>query len=162
MPIRTLYSGIIFLSQITLVPGDHKAAAELVEGYVNLFEKAVSQKDLGSKLLSALLTGINKAFPFLQNIDALSKHTDELFRIVHGASFASSTQALTLISHIALSDDVPVPVPEKGEKGDKGEEGEEESDGEGEEEEEKGEEIEEESAAASTKKEPELVTRFYR
>jgi len=55
-------------------------------------------------LLAALLTGVNRAFPYLADVGALAKHTDALFRLVHKGSFAASVQALVLISHIAIGD----------------------------------------------------------
>ena len=69
-----------------------------------MFEKATKQEEEGSRLrhLSALLTGVNRAFPYLRDKEALLKHIDALFRLVHDSSFATSTQALTLISHIAF------------------------------------------------------------
>ena len=102
---RTMYTGVVFLSQIPLDTGSHTVAVQLVGVYVSLFEHAVEAKELGSRLLAALLTGINKAFPYLKDIRALAAHTHELFRIAHSASFSSATQALTLLSHLALSDD---------------------------------------------------------
>jgi hypothetical protein len=99
---RAIYSGVLFLSQIKLSTNENKVAMELVDCYVSLFEKAVTQDTLGSKLLAALLSGINRAFPFLINKTSLSKHTDALFRIVHQSSFSSATQALTLLSYLAL------------------------------------------------------------
>jgi hypothetical protein len=101
--LKSIFNGVIFLSQVTLVRGDHNVAAQLVECYVSLFEKAVKEDELGSRLLSALLTGINKSFPFLDNIESIVKYADSLFRLVHTASFTSSTQALMLLSHLAIS-----------------------------------------------------------
>lgn len=102
--LKTIYNGIVFLSQINLVKGDHKVAAQLVECYLSLFEKALSEKELGSRLLSSLLTGVNKATPFLNSTEPLRKYVDSLFKIVHTGSFTSSTQALMLLSHIAVSE----------------------------------------------------------
>jgi len=101
---RLVYHGIIFLSNIHLSQRDGSTAASLVETYVSLFERAIGQDELGSKLLAALLTGVNRAFPYLNDIGTLAKHTDALFRLVHKGSFAASVQALVLISHIALGD----------------------------------------------------------
>jgi ribosome biogenesis protein MAK21 len=103
LPIRTLFSSVLFLSQIPVTKADN-VATQLVECFVSLFEKAVKQEESGSRLLSALLTGINRAFPYLTDRGPIMKHLDSMFRIVHSASFTSSTQALTLISYIALRD----------------------------------------------------------
>ena len=103
LAVRAVHSGIVFLSQVTLVKGDHDVAAQLVECYMSLFEKAVTQDELGSRLLSSLLSGLDRAFPFLIDTEPIAKHVDSLFRIIHSASFSTSTRALMLISHIALA-----------------------------------------------------------
>ncbi|CAM9148871.1 unnamed protein product, partial [Ectocarpus fasciculatus] len=103
LAVRALFSSILFLSQIP-IKGDSIVAAQLVECYVSLFEKAVQREESGSRLLYALLTGINRAFPFLRDREPILRHLDALFRIVHSAAFTTSTQALMLISHIALSE----------------------------------------------------------
>lgn len=105
LPIRVIHVAIMLISQIRLVPGDHDVAAQCVEYYVSLFEKAVKQGEMGSRLLSALLNGINRAFPFLKSAEPLAKHIDSLFKIAHTAAFTTSTQALTLISLIAIGGD---------------------------------------------------------
>lgn len=102
---KALYNGIIFLNQIYLVPGDSEAAELLVETYIGLFEKMVAGNDSSSRLLAAVLNGINRSYPFLKDKRALQKHVDSLFRIVHVATFAASTQALLLISFLALGSD---------------------------------------------------------
>ncbi|KAH7869910.1 CBF/Mak21 family-domain-containing protein [Lentinula edodes] len=63
-------------------------------------------EDENSKLISAILTGVNRALPFAK-IDAkdvgLLKHIDTLFLITHKSTFNISLQALLLIQHIAAS-----------------------------------------------------------
>ena len=93
---------MVFLTQIRLTSRDNAVATALVECYVSLFEKAVKQNELGSKLLSALLNGINVAYPYLKDTEPLTKHLDSLFRLVHTSTFATATQALMLISLIAI------------------------------------------------------------
>jgi ribosome biogenesis protein MAK21 len=104
LSMRTVYNGIIFLSQVSLVEGDHEVAAQLVEAYMSLFEKAIKQNELKSRLLAVLLQGIDKSFPFLKNKGSVTKHADSLFRLIHSESFATSTRALVLVSHVALAE----------------------------------------------------------
>ncbi|KAK0455841.1 CBF/Mak21 family-domain-containing protein [Armillaria borealis] len=63
-------------------------------------------EDANSKLISAILTGVNRALPFAK-IDVsgarLSKHIDTLFLITHTSTFNISLQALVLIQQIAAS-----------------------------------------------------------
>lgn len=100
---KVIYIGIVFLSQIPLRKGDNELALNLVECYVGLFESVIKQQELQSKLLSVLLIGINRAFPFLRNKMSLTKHLDVLFRLVHNSTLSTATQALALISYIALA-----------------------------------------------------------
>ena len=92
--------------QVPLQPvGDRDVAAQLVEGYMGLFEKAISEETLGSRLLSTLLSGLDRAFPALGgDVAPVVKHVDALFRIVHSEAFTTSVRALVLISRIALTD----------------------------------------------------------
>jgi ribosome biogenesis protein MAK21 len=106
IPTRTIYNGIVFLSQVPLTTREGDVASLLLEGYLSLFERTVSTEELRSRLLAALLAGINRAFPFLGDSAALLRHTDALFKIVHSDSFSSATQALTLISHLVLAKQV--------------------------------------------------------
>ena len=54
-----------------------------------------------SKMLSALLTGVNRAYPFADVEEGVfSKQIDTLFKMVNVGSFACSLQALTLLLQI--------------------------------------------------------------
>ena len=52
-----------------------------------------------SRLLSAVLTGMNRAFPFAKLTDStvLSKHIDALYRLTHVGGFGTSLQSLILL-----------------------------------------------------------------
>ncbi|KAJ6546959.1 CBF/Mak21 family-domain-containing protein [Mycena capillaripes] len=63
-------------------------------------------EDAHSKLISAILTGVNRALPFakIEAGDAgLNKHIDTLFLITHTSTFNISLQALVLIQQISAS-----------------------------------------------------------
>ncbi|KAL4071905.1 CBF/Mak21 family-domain-containing protein [Scleroderma yunnanense] len=63
-------------------------------------------EDANSKLVSAILTGVNRALPFakLGAADAsLNKHIDTLFFISHKSTFNNSLQALVLIQQISAT-----------------------------------------------------------
>ena len=112
-----IFTAINFLGQIHLSTStsgsaatkqDRTLALQLAECYLSLFEKAISAKEEGSRLLTALLNGINKVFPFLSDNDknhsSLLPYLDQIFRLVHTAkSFATSTQALALIAHMVFA-----------------------------------------------------------
>ena len=62
------------------------------------------------KMISAVLTGVNRAVPYIKtDDDSFDKHIDTLFRVTHSSNFNTSVQALMLIqqlcgSHQAASD----------------------------------------------------------
>ncbi|KAH6902661.1 ribosome biogenesis protein [Coprinopsis sp. MPI-PUGE-AT-0042] len=62
-------------------------------------------EDAHSKLVSAILTGMHRAFPFapLDNNSRIEKHLDTLFLITHTSTFNTSLQALVLIQQISAS-----------------------------------------------------------
>ena len=65
---------------------------------------ASSRDETTQKLVSSLLTGVNRAIPFTSTDDfTLEKHLDTLFRITHSSNFNTSVQALMLIQQLAAS-----------------------------------------------------------
>lgn len=87
--------------------------ASLINTYFRLFEVAVnktkakepnqSPSGMKSRLLSALLTGVNRAHPYLPTKDKhMEEHIDSLYRIVHTAPPSACTQALMLLFHLAV------------------------------------------------------------
>eukprot|EP01037_Dinobryon_pediforme_P021962 gene21962-22970_t len=83
---------VVFLSQIVLSVMDASSAAvagQLVECYMSLFERALQQGEMGSRLLAALLTGVNKALPYLRSIEPIVQHVDALFQMSYGVREAS-------------------------------------------------------------------------
>ena len=116
---RALYNCIVFLNQLKLrketqdKEKEHEAlplAVSLVNTYFRMFDVAVKKQSdeksgsgMKSRLLSALLTGINRAHPFLPDKDqGLEEHMDSLYNVSHTAAPAASTQALMLLFHVAV------------------------------------------------------------
>ena len=57
-----------------------------------------------SRILSALLTGVNRAFPYAKSSgDELAQQVETLFRISHQGSFNTGTQALMVLLHMMKS-----------------------------------------------------------
>ncbi|KAL7273675.1 RNA-binding ribosome biosynthesis protein mak21 [Rhizina undulata] len=62
------------------------------------------EEEINAKLISAVLAGVNRAFPFSKIDDEVfQKHVDTLFRITHSGNFNTSIQALILIFQVANS-----------------------------------------------------------
>ena len=92
-------------------------------GAVNWEELNQQEEEVNSKILSAVLTGVNRAFPFSKvegdvydpvcrdTDDRFEKHMDILFMITHDGNFNTAIQALILIYQVAISKQV-LPVRE--------------------------------------------------
>ena len=111
---RAQYYGICCLSQLMLDGHDEESgtiAAKLIGIYFSFFKLfAVKKGDLDSKLISALLTGVNRAFPYLsaKNNDnqlsssSLGSHVETMYRVVHmTTNFGTALQALTLLFQLS-------------------------------------------------------------
>ncbi|XP_049847867.1 CCAAT/enhancer-binding protein zeta-like [Schistocerca gregaria] len=73
-----------------------------VEIYFYVFRRRVElNRDYHSRILNALLTGIDRAIPFVQlESDFFSSHLSVLFKIVHVSEFGRSTRTLTLLFNV--------------------------------------------------------------
>jgi ribosome biogenesis protein MAK21 len=64
----------------------------------------LSDTETAQRLVSAVLTGVNRAVPFATgNNSILEEHLDTLFKITHSSNFNTSIQALMLIQQLAIS-----------------------------------------------------------
>ncbi|GAP82534.1 putative ribosome biogenesis protein MAK21 [Rosellinia necatrix] len=62
------------------------------------------ETEAAEKLVSAILTGVNRAVPFSQaDQSTLESHLDTLFRITHSSNFNTSIQALMLIQQLSTN-----------------------------------------------------------
>ncbi|KAF5025267.1 hypothetical protein F66182_2652 [Fusarium sp. NRRL 66182] len=62
------------------------------------------EAEAADKLVSAILTGVNRAAPFMIGNEAvMESHLDTLFKIAHSANFNTGIQALLLIQQISSS-----------------------------------------------------------
>lgn len=142
---KALYNCVIFLNQLQLsrdeaedvdaaTDGKKREApkslpASLISTYFHLFEMTVKKNASGKKkdskqsatdgagrLLSALLTGVNRAHPYLPKADAtMEEHIDALYRIAHTAPPAAATQALMLLFQLAVGSGDTGAVPQNDE-----------------------------------------------
>ncbi|KAH8808381.1 CBF/Mak21 family-domain-containing protein [Xylogone sp. PMI_703] len=72
-------------------------------------EAKKASEESTEKLISAVLTGVNRAFPFSKSDEfTLEKHMDTLFKITHSSNFNTSVQALILIEQLATSKHIAV------------------------------------------------------
>lgn len=68
-------------------------------------EEVIEEKS--AKMFSALLTGLNRAFPYCDlPSEVFLKHLDTLFKITHSTNFNTAVQALVLVQHIVTAQDL--------------------------------------------------------
>lgn len=76
---------------------------------VKVAEKSEEEvvEERSAKMFSALLTGLNRAFPFADlPSDIYLKHLNTLYKITHSTNFNTSVQALVLVQHIVSQQDL--------------------------------------------------------
>ena len=62
--------------------------------------RGLQAAEVDARMLGALLTGVRRAFPFVESSkaeDVATQHADALFRILHTAPFGVAVQALALL-----------------------------------------------------------------
>lgn len=116
--LRTRYYAVSFLNQMRFTPDhDVELARKLVRMYMDLFSESVAsdregvkQKGAGgleskeSRLMGALLTGVNRSFPYSkpdEDDTDYSKQFESLFQVAHAQSLMSATQALSFLFQVA-------------------------------------------------------------
>uniref|UniRef100_A0A8D0HDN4 CCAAT/enhancer-binding protein zeta n=1 Tax=Sphenodon punctatus TaxID=8508 RepID=A0A8D0HDN4_SPHPU len=107
---KAQYYAICFLNQIVLSHEENELANKLITLYFCFFRTCIKKKEVESKMLSALLTGVNRAYPYAQTSDEkVMEQMNTLFKVLHLVNFSTSIQALMLLfqvmdSHQTVSD----------------------------------------------------------
>ena len=102
---KAQYYALIFLNQIVLHRSQPSLANLLISVYLTVFQRLTGQgaSELRSKLMSALLTGVNRALPFADySPEELRQISDTLFTIANVGTFSNSIQALMLLFQVWL------------------------------------------------------------
>ncbi|XP_040565499.1 CCAAT/enhancer-binding protein zeta [Lepeophtheirus salmonis] len=101
---KAQYYGICFLSQVMLSESkDEEIAKKMIQIYFSFFKSSIHKGEIDSKLMSGLLTGVNRAFPYAKDLMKDSDfeiHVETLYKVVHMSNFNISIQALSLLFQI--------------------------------------------------------------
>uniref|UniRef100_A0A3B4AXR4 CCAAT/enhancer-binding protein zeta n=1 Tax=Periophthalmus magnuspinnatus TaxID=409849 RepID=A0A3B4AXR4_9GOBI len=98
---KAQYYALCFLNQVILSRDNADLAARLIGIYFSFFNWCVKRRQVHSKMLGALLSGVNRAYPFAAEGDeAVKKHMDALFSVVHVVKFNTAIQALMLLYQV--------------------------------------------------------------
>ncbi|CAH0547490.1 unnamed protein product [Brassicogethes aeneus] len=99
---RAQYYSLCFLSQYYLSHDSSDVARKLIEVYFSFFKGCIKKGEVDSRMMSALLMGINRAYPYAKlEFDKISEHIDTMYRLVHMANFNISLHALTLLYQVS-------------------------------------------------------------
>uniref|UniRef100_A0A3Q1G6R9 CCAAT/enhancer-binding protein zeta n=1 Tax=Acanthochromis polyacanthus TaxID=80966 RepID=A0A3Q1G6R9_9TELE len=98
---KAQYYAICFLSQVMLSHDETELATKLITVYFSFFRACVKKKDIESKMLSVLLSGVNRAYPYASAADKkVKEQLDTLFKVVHLVKFNTAVQALMLLFQV--------------------------------------------------------------
>ncbi|XP_015263930.1 PREDICTED: CCAAT/enhancer-binding protein zeta, partial [Gekko japonicus] len=99
--LKAQYYAICFLNQMVLSHEESELANKLIALYFSFFGSCIKKKDVESKMLSALLTGVNRAYPYAQTSDEkVKEQMNTLFKVLHVVNFNTSVQALMLLFQV--------------------------------------------------------------
>ncbi|NWU90272.1 CEBPZ protein, partial [Upupa epops] len=98
---KTQYYAVCFLNQVVLCHEESALASKLIALYFSFFRNCVKKRDVESKMLSALLCGVNRAYPYADTGDEkVREQMDTLFKVLHLVNFGTSVQALMLLFQV--------------------------------------------------------------
>lgn len=100
---KAQYYTLCLLNHFILSRKNPDLANKLLEIYLRYFSTQIKQGSVDSKLMGAILIGINRAYPFSKlKLDIFEQQLQVLYTIVHYVNYTMSIQALVLI-HTILS-----------------------------------------------------------
>ncbi|GAU97599.1 hypothetical protein RvY_08872-2 [Ramazzottius varieornatus] len=91
---KAQYYALCFLVQIKLKDSENILAVKLVKIYFSLF------KDPNPKMISAILSGVNRTYPFTKGPQNLMEHIDMLFRYIYTVTAQVGIQILMLLYQV--------------------------------------------------------------
>ncbi|XP_026779107.3 CCAAT/enhancer-binding protein zeta [Pangasianodon hypophthalmus] len=98
---KAQYYAACFLNQVMLSHDEAELATKLITVYFSFFRLCVKKKDVESKMLGALLSGVNRAYPYTKAGDeTVREQLDTLFKVVHLVKFSTAVQALMLLFQV--------------------------------------------------------------
>lgn len=98
---KAQYYAVCFLNQMVLSHDEADLASRLISIYFSFFRACIKNKDIESKMLSALLSGVNRAYPYANVGDnKIKEQLDTLFKVVHLVKFSTAIQALMLLFQV--------------------------------------------------------------
>lgn len=99
--IKSRYYAVSLLTRIKLFKDNHEMANQLLDTYLELYTTLTKEKNLDSKLMSAILVGIHRAYPYSKvKNEIFEQHLQTLYTLVHQVNFRMRVVAMVLIKNI--------------------------------------------------------------
>ncbi|XP_076753949.1 nucleolar complex protein 1 [Xylocopa sonorina] len=103
---RAQYYAICLLTQFLLTKGDEKIASMLIEVYFAFFKACLKKGEPDSRMMAAILTGVNRSYPFAKmDSNVLNNYVESVYKVVHFGSFNVALNALNLLYQITGKDE---------------------------------------------------------
>lgn len=101
---RAQYYAICLLTQFVLGREDVDVSNCLIDVYFAFFKACLKRGEPDSRMMAAILTGVNRAYPFA-NLESskLHEHIDSVYKVVHIGSFNVSLNALSLLHQVGIN-----------------------------------------------------------
>ncbi|RWS22974.1 CCAAT/enhancer-binding protein zeta-like protein, partial [Leptotrombidium deliense] len=98
---KAQYYGLCFLNEIILSDSDHNLADKLIKIYFDFFKLNLKKGEVNNKLMNAILTGVNRTFPY-SKLDSVTfeNHVDTFFKVIHFVNFNVAIQVLNLLLNV--------------------------------------------------------------
>ncbi|XP_056021868.1 CCAAT/enhancer-binding protein zeta-like [Ostrea edulis] len=101
IPVKAQYYCICFINRLLLSHEEKDLAVKLIRLYFSFFKSFVNRGEIDSRMMSALLTGVNRAYPYAKmEADYIGEQMNTLYKIIHTVNFNTSVQALMLIYQV--------------------------------------------------------------
>ncbi|XP_069808188.1 CCAAT/enhancer-binding protein zeta [Dendropsophus ebraccatus] len=98
---KAQYYGICFLNQMIFDHEESDLASQLILVYFCFFRACIKKKEIDTKILRALLTGVNRAYPYAEiGSEKVKEQLDTLFKILHVVNFNTGVQILMLLFQV--------------------------------------------------------------
>ncbi|KAG9471857.1 hypothetical protein GDO78_022505 [Eleutherodactylus coqui] len=98
---KAQYYAICFLNQIIFSHEESDLANQLITTYFCFFRACIKKKEVDTKILRALLTGVNRAYPYAEiGSEKVKEQLDTLFKILHVVNFNTGVQILMLLFQV--------------------------------------------------------------
>ncbi|GFO27381.1 CCAAT/enhancer-binding protein zeta-like, partial [Plakobranchus ocellatus] len=98
---RAQYYAICYLVQLRLSKTDGDLASQLIKIYFYFFQTYLKSGEVANKMMSALLTGVNRAYVYATtNKEELVDQMDKIYKIIPSVNFHTGVQALMLLFQV--------------------------------------------------------------